>query len=175
MVNWKAELDILRKNIQDLINFPDENYPRRTEDGYPSEFVYDDFAYKRIIDTYRNFLKELLKFEPELVPREKQPERILCASTYCDNGIEYQGQPQNIATGFVLSGHRHDNPMVNYMTFIEQNVPSFDNSLMVNGFLTSKNRFVTREEAYLIAVEAGQIVKRDSNSENEILISEELY
>lgn len=40
--------------LLDLIEFPREDYARRTDDGYPAEFDYDEFAYKRMVDTYRN-------------------------------------------------------------------------------------------------------------------------
>lgn len=47
------------KAIEELIAWPPEDYPRRTEDGYPEELVYDDFAYFRMVDTCRRALGRL--------------------------------------------------------------------------------------------------------------------
>ena len=50
-----AALKLFRDSIEALTIIA--TYPpvggRRTEDGYPSEVVYDEYAYKRIIDSYR--------------------------------------------------------------------------------------------------------------------------
>lgn len=47
---------------------------------------------------------------------------------------------------------------------------------LVQGFLTSKNRFVQRFEAYQIALEAGQVEKSELKGiHHRILISEDLY
>ena len=105
----------------------------------------------------------------------QKPEYILCAGTYIDNGVVYDGQPENIERGFVLFGHRHDSPMGNYINLLEKYYPLKENKLMVNGFLTSKNRFATREEAYIIALKAGQIEKKNTEEKYPILISEDLY
>lgn len=50
-----------KKAIQEVISYPKKGSPRRTKDGYPSEIVYDEFAYKRMIDSYRDALKEILR------------------------------------------------------------------------------------------------------------------
>ena len=47
--------------IRTLIDFPPPDYPRRTKDGYPSELMYDEFAYKRMVDCYRRELKKVYK------------------------------------------------------------------------------------------------------------------
>lgn len=55
----KAEIAALKKANQRLrgllaaIHDYGRDGPRSTEDGYPEEIVYDEFAYKRIVDTYR--------------------------------------------------------------------------------------------------------------------------
>jgi hypothetical protein len=49
------------KKLEHLATWPHEDYPRRTEDGYPSEVVYDDFAYRRIVDTYRREITKIIE------------------------------------------------------------------------------------------------------------------
>ena len=60
-----AELEELKYGIQHLIDWPSEDYERRSDDGYPTEFVYDEFAYRRIIDGYRKYLQSLLTAEDD--------------------------------------------------------------------------------------------------------------
>ena len=53
-----------------------------------------------------------------------------------------------------------------------------DNDLYPRGFLTSKNRFVGRKEAWKIALANNQIkfgLEASDNGEDSILISENLY
>ncbi len=54
-------INYIKKVLKQIIGYPDKKNPRRTENGYPSELFYDDFAYERMVDSYRNALKELLK------------------------------------------------------------------------------------------------------------------
>ena len=56
---YKEQVTELSKGIDEIVAYPPEGHPRRTEDGYPSEFSYDEFAYKRVVDSVRNGLKEL--------------------------------------------------------------------------------------------------------------------
>lgn len=62
----KSKLLAVKEHIKFMIEYPDKSQPRRTHDGYPLELAYDEFAYKRIIDSYRNGLKRLLKKIKEL-------------------------------------------------------------------------------------------------------------
>ncbi len=48
-----------KKAIQKIISYPEKGMPRRTKDGYPSEVVYDEHAYKRMVNSYRDALKEI--------------------------------------------------------------------------------------------------------------------
>ena len=43
----------LAKALESIASYPKEGQSRRTEDGYPEELAYDEFAYKRMVDTYR--------------------------------------------------------------------------------------------------------------------------
>lgn len=49
----KARIEHLEKGLRVLRDYPPEGSERRTEDGYPAEVVYDEFAYKRMIDSFR--------------------------------------------------------------------------------------------------------------------------
>ena len=51
----------LEKAIKEVIGYPPKKSDRRTEDGYPVELIYDEFAYKRMVDSYRNALRHILK------------------------------------------------------------------------------------------------------------------
>ena len=47
------KIDALIDCLQRIRDFPPKGYPRRTKDGYPDELAYDEFAYKRMVDTFR--------------------------------------------------------------------------------------------------------------------------
>lgn len=49
----EAERDRLREALKVIAEYPRKGQPRRTSDGYPAEIAYDEYAYKRIVDTYR--------------------------------------------------------------------------------------------------------------------------
>lgn len=93
-------------------------------------------------------------------------EYILCAAVWFNDNKIYKGQPINIDYGYVICGARHSNCYLIYFSLVNE-------KLVVSttqGFLTSLNRFVTREEAAKIAHEAKQIPKMC-----DALISENLY
>jgi len=60
-VTDKTKLKEIRSALRGVIAYPDKNDPRRTKDGYPLEIIYDVFAYKRIVRSYREALKEILR------------------------------------------------------------------------------------------------------------------
>jgi len=96
---------------------------------------------------------------------DDRPEDIRCAAIYYNDGKEYPHQPCNINTGYVLCGLRHHNC---FAMRKDKNDGKRNNTRQ--GFLTSKDRFVTRKEAAQIALDAGQIPKQI-----DILFSEDLY
>lgn len=132
---------------------------------------------------------------------ENKPEYILCAAIHYDNGIKYRFQQMyGIETGFVLCGFRHPhiidvlptNPYYFKNLFEGEEVDPVekqkydelkykygwaDDSLTrcetTQGFLTSKGRFVNREEALEIARAAGQV--GDDAGYKKQLFSEDLY
>ena len=51
----------LKKALKEIINYPPKGHQKRTKDGYPVEIIYDEFAYKRIVDSYRDAIRNVLK------------------------------------------------------------------------------------------------------------------
>lgn len=89
--------------------------------------------------------------------------KILCAAIYVKNNLTYSHQPNNIVNGFVICGYRHSNC---YATLKIVGFKTFD---IVEGFLTSDNRFVDRIEGAIIANSSKQ------TESAKFLFSENLY
>jgi hypothetical protein len=56
----EATCEKLAAALDAIATYPKEGQPRRTEDGYPAELAYDEFAYKRMVDTYRACANDVL-------------------------------------------------------------------------------------------------------------------
>ena len=100
-------------------------------------------------------------------------ERILCAAIWFDDGKEYDHQPINIKTGYVICGHRHHNC---FMTagILDPGISNYQKHEKEQGFVTNTNRFVSREEASEIALKSGQVstvIKRLQQSVQNMLSS----
>lgn len=94
-----------------------------------------------------------------------EKEYVLCAAIWHNDEKVYPHQPVNVTQGIVICGMRHHN------IFIPLNLAGLkDRNMDVQGFLTSKNRFVDREEASKIAYEAQQ-----TDRYNNQLYSEDIY
>lgn len=104
----------------------------------------------------------------------KPTERILCAATWYDDGESHTHQPTE--TGIVFCAHRHHVifPMLYDLLGPELHAENRKNNLYTQGFLTSRNRFVGREEALFIAANAQQVTMGDT-SHASLLFSEDLY
>lgn len=50
----------IRHALKELKAYPKPSEPRRTKDGYPLEVSYDEWAYKRMVDSYRDAIKQIL-------------------------------------------------------------------------------------------------------------------
>lgn len=99
-------------------------------------------------------------------------EWILCAAIHFDDGEYHDCQPSGISTGIVLCGHRHFNVFAQTgLSVVQRKQIGWVEKQQ--GFLTSRNRFVSREEAALIAQAAGQL-KAPLHSVKR-LFSEDLY
>lgn len=79
-------------------------------------------------------------------------EIILCAAIWVNDGQRYAFQPPNIGTGKVYCGLRH--PAIIEQLRTERMVYP-----MTQGFLTSKNRFLDRDQAHVLAKDNGQLTK----------------
>ncbi len=43
----------MKEALEAIRDYPQEG-GRRTEDGYPDEVIYDEFAYRRMVNSYRS-------------------------------------------------------------------------------------------------------------------------
>jgi len=50
-----------RRILRHAIQYPKGTEQRATKKGYPAEVVYDQFAYERLVDSYRDVLRAILK------------------------------------------------------------------------------------------------------------------
>lgn len=101
-------------------------------------------------------------------------ERVYCAAIwYKQYNREGALLPDNITTGIVIRGKRHADCILNFnnltglrsVQFGENSCGEFE-----EGFITNQNRFVGREEAAILAFEAGQIKEIKQK-----LYSEDIY
>lgn len=109
-----------------------------------------------------------------------QVEYILASAVHYDNFpllreevLRTRGiSPYNIDRGIVFSGWRHANCI--YQAFAISGKHSHELGKYIQGFLTSKNRFLDRIDSIFIAYLAGQIDKDKFNSITQ-LHSEDLW
>lgn len=108
-------------------------------------------------------------------------EKILCSAIWYRDLIPDRPHPcntaNNIEGGIVLCGWRHGNIIAQMIELTGRrtvtNAPDGVGDYE-QGFLTSKNRFVGREEAFDIAEAANQLNDRNRFN-NRTLFSEDLY
>jgi hypothetical protein len=81
-------------------------------------------------------------------------ERILCSAIHYPEENTAVHKPRNITEGIVLCGFRHSDVIGQFSALTGRRTNIVPHT---QGFLTSKNRFVNREEALEIAEKAGQI------------------
>ena len=108
----------------------------------------------------------------------RNKEYILCAAIYYADGKKYPHQPTNIEHGFVITGRRHNNCIATFGILNRKKLMACKKIRHHEGFLTSLNRFVSRFEAYEIAVAADQTpIKHDPKWLKSIpqLYSEDLW
>lgn len=94
--------------------------------------------------------------------------KIICSAIYYDDGKKREYMPKNIERGIVVCGRRHHN-CFRILLEIFKHYPLS----VVQGFLTTDDRFVTREEAFYIARNAGQLI--NNCTETHVLTSEDLW
>lgn len=108
---------------------------------------------------------------------DNQKEYICCAAIWFDDGLIHNHQPINIDQGIVYMGHRHCNCFASVGKLVRerQEAGIFEKE---QGFLTSKNRFVSREEAAEIAISQDQFANNFEKTNVKIshyLFSESIY
>lgn len=84
--------------------------------------------------------------------------RIVCAAALVNDHI-------------VCSARHYDRLMVRQMELIKE---AYSGANVVQGFIDQHGEFLTREEAWKVATEAGQIVRRVGGDDGR-LFSENLY
>jgi len=104
---------------------------------------------------------------------QKKDEYIICAAAWyrdieLGKLIESNVLPLNCDRGLVFCGYRHMQCI--YTAVSVTGKRDFELGGCIQGFLTSKNRFVTRQEAARIALAAKQIT-----DEVRALYSEDIY
>lgn len=107
-------------------------------------------------------------------------EYIICSAIWFKTGVAYLHQPKNIPTGYVICGRRHHNCFATKMAVIDETntlglVKRTDLACkpeMIQGLITNTDRFVDRKEAYVIAKNAGQLLREKTNT---TLFSEDIY
>jgi len=106
-------------------------------------------------------------------------EKIICAAVwYKELACIYPNMstevylPKNIYKGIVFSGHRHGQCIFTKCAIT--GLPDSKTGENEQGFLTSKNRFVSREEGLEIALRENQIINLKEVRGNR-LFSEDLY
>ena len=99
-------------------------------------------------------------------------EKILCAAVWFHDDIIHAHQPKNIDRGLVVAGYRHHNCFITSFVISGGKITKTNGVIASHdqGFITSLDRFVNREEAGKIAFKAKQIVKLTN-----CLMSEDLY
>jgi hypothetical protein len=83
-----------------------------------------------------------------------EKEYIMCAANHYDDDKDHPYQPYNIDKGFIICGWRHPCCGFSYLGANEE-AKQWDNC--IQGFLTNKNRFLTRDESIPVAKLSKQI------------------
>jgi hypothetical protein len=98
-------------------------------------------------------------------------ERVLCAAIWYPEEKTAVHAPRNITGGVVLCGFRHGDIISQFSVLTDRRTHITPHT---QGFLTSENRFVNREEAAIIAMKAGQLENTGACRGGK-LYSEDLY
>lgn len=161
-IRWKWANDCTKRSLDGMrctdLKIDFKVQPMAAFNGY--QHIHKEFPPVRL-DTRG----EIKKLQPKY-----KPEYILCAATWFDDGKHYDHQPKNISTGVVMGGYRHGAIFAQTKMLTRERKELLDMQKETQGFLTSKNRFVEREEAAQIAYKNDQ-----TDTELKTLHSEDLY
>lgn len=111
--------------------------------------------------------------EYDLPHKRHEKPYIICSAVWFKDGKKYNSQPRNVDTGIVICGRRHHNCLVGAFELNENSkvvLSKLGEKNTIQGFLTNEDFFVTRQEAGVIAYNAGQ-----TDTLHDYLISEDLY
>lgn len=97
-------------------------------------------------------------------------EIVICAAIWVQDGKKRPHQPTNIPSGTVFCGLRHPSILSQLAAY-----GIAHKNCSVQGFLTSKNHFLTREEASELVKSNNQEMVVDRSAIREQLYSEDLY
>jgi len=113
-------------------------------------------------EAWRNKLRTTLQSQADEYEKVREQERIICAAVRASDGYVFRGQWHATAmyAPFGLQG----------MPKYKDEKPHGDDQ----GFVTSLDRYVTREEAWEIAKAAGQLNSRD-HQEGELYSEDLMY
>lgn len=120
-------------------------------------------AYRRRKETY--WQKRNIKF---IVMCNK--EIVICAAIWVQDDKKRPYQPTNIPSGTVFCGLRHPSILSQLAAY-----GIAHKNCSIQGFLTSKNHFLTREEASELVKSNNQEMVVDRSAIREQLYSEDLY
>lgn len=109
-----------------------------------------------------------MSFKNPVIPRDK--EEIICAAIWYKDLETQNFLPQNCNRGVVLCGWRHGNIIAQLKALSGQRSVIPEVGEIVQGFLTSKGRFLNRKEARKFQIDAGHNTQYDDE-----LYSEDLY
>jgi len=107
-------------------------------------------------------------------------EYIVCSAIWfkhkTDEGVVFGHQPKNIDGGFVVCGLRHNN-CFGVVKSLFPDIVEFKEKYkqVAQGFVTSGNRFVDREEAFGLAIKSEQFREREDRPKSKQLFSEDLW
>lgn len=102
-------------------------------------------------------------------------EKIVCSAVYYPKfDKELEHKPKNIKNWLIVYGPRHSHCFDTLAQIL--NLETLEHEKLVQGFVTDKQRFVDRYEAWKIAQSSNQLIcKRDKTEKDWILFSEDLY
>lgn len=136
-----------------------------TEEGYndktldPMRKIIKELREEMNVERVKTDTEEKVIYKAGYIKRPSEKEICICAAVICDDGE-------------IIRGHRHGDCIRN-MT--ERNKEIRKPSAHAQGFITSKNRFVDREEGMKLQNEAGIVSKWTGKPIKDLLFSEDLY
>ena len=99
-------------------------------------------------------------------------EYIMCSAIWFGDGQVHEHQPKNMENGFVVTGRRHHNCIMTAAILSGDQHKTFRSYPNIQGFLTSRDRFLDRTQACEFAIKTGQIKKSEVSGK---LYSEDLW